>query len=371
MADELYEYGVLIIEPDPTLRQQLAEQLQCGGWSGRRLHGAADLQQGWELLRQQSIDVVLINPQQSDSSGLHTIQQFRLVDEKTPLVVLDPEGTASQELTLLAAGAQECIARQYTTEQTLNDSVLRAIQRGVAWRNNLRQEYLQNKVLSQRQQLLVEQRDCWRERVRRTLEQAQGLQHTLEQARRQEATENETHQRELTQLIKQLQNTVQERDSLRQELQQQKSVWVIQQQELEQQLGRQQQELTRQVAQVAQLEQDRRVVRQQLELEQERSALLLQEMGEMARQQSELVVLLEEWRGQVQKLCPSGLTTIIQQCREHRQDFARFVSESPEGRSLPLLLSGLLQQWHRQHQALTATLDQASLFSGVTKRSPG
>lgn len=124
----------LFIEPAGEQNKQIAAALAS---MDIEVEWAATLKEGLEKIKQDNIDVVLLNTSLPDSSGLPAVQAIRKQSRAVPVVVVTDAENKMLALQTLRAGAQD-----YLIKGTLNnDSIVRCLRYAIE-RHRLRYEQL-------------------------------------------------------------------------------------------------------------------------------------------------------------------------------------------------------------------------------------
>lgn len=81
------------------------------------------------VLARQSVDLVILNPELPDVSGLHALTQLCQRASNVPIVVLAPNGSKLQGLQAIQLGAQDYLGKASVSEESLIRSLEYAIER--------------------------------------------------------------------------------------------------------------------------------------------------------------------------------------------------------------------------------------------------
>lgn len=109
---------LLVIEDDPAFRQILKDLLEGAGFRARF---EPDGERGLVALRQARPDLVLLDVQLPDSSGLEVCRQIRLDPEfgRVPILMVTVDSEPGQIAGGLKAGADDYVAKPFDPEELL------------------------------------------------------------------------------------------------------------------------------------------------------------------------------------------------------------------------------------------------------------
>lgn len=159
---------VLIIDDSAELRATIEAVLRFGGYDPL---SAGSGQEGLELVLNQAPDVILIDLELPDTTGLKVIEQFNRQGFKIPTIMMTgygSEGTAARALRL---GVRDYLVKPFTTDEVLS-SIERALEE-----NRLRSERDRLTMLLQRYELCLDLFDG----VSRSIISGDDLEHVLQQ----------------------------------------------------------------------------------------------------------------------------------------------------------------------------------------------
>ncbi len=107
---------VLVIEPDETLANQLAFDLQEAGYEAIVAHDAAN---GLQYCRTRQPALIVVDRMLVGESGLSLCKNLRSIGNPSPVLVLMARDTVDDRIACLDAGADDYILKPYRSEDFL------------------------------------------------------------------------------------------------------------------------------------------------------------------------------------------------------------------------------------------------------------
>lgn len=107
---------ILVVEDEPTLREQLAERL---GAAGYMVDTAADGEEGLYYGREFPIDLAIIDLGLPKLSGIQLIERLRAEEKRFPVLVLTARGRWQDKVEGLEAGADDYLVKPFQMEELL------------------------------------------------------------------------------------------------------------------------------------------------------------------------------------------------------------------------------------------------------------
>ena len=107
---------VLVIEPDETLANQLAFDLQEAGYDAIVAHDAAN---GLQYCRDRQPALIVVDRMLVGESGLSLCKNLRSIGNPSPVLVLMARDTVDDRIACLDAGADDYILKPYRSEDFL------------------------------------------------------------------------------------------------------------------------------------------------------------------------------------------------------------------------------------------------------------
>jgi CheY-like chemotaxis protein len=121
---------VLLIEDSGDDAYFVQAMLAEGGRGQFHLTHAPLISEAWELLKNRSFDVVLLDLALPGSTGLETFDQVRLMVPAVPVVVLTGSSDESMATKAIQKGAQDYLVKGQLTGLLLSRTLRHAIERG-------------------------------------------------------------------------------------------------------------------------------------------------------------------------------------------------------------------------------------------------
>jgi signal transduction histidine kinase len=120
---------VLLIEDDPGDAALVRRDLGKGERAQFQLHHVLALQAGFDQLDKSDVDVVLLDLNLPDSTGVETVLRLREHDPRVPIVVFTVAGDEDTAVAALDAGAQDYLVKDELGGSLLRRSIRYAIER--------------------------------------------------------------------------------------------------------------------------------------------------------------------------------------------------------------------------------------------------
>jgi len=95
---------ILVVDDDTSVRYTLQEICRLGGW---QVVEAANGQDGLARLKEEKLDLVILDYHMPEMDGLEAVQQIRTWDSQVPILVLTVDERQSIADAFLAAGASD------------------------------------------------------------------------------------------------------------------------------------------------------------------------------------------------------------------------------------------------------------------------
>ncbi|RYJ38628.1 Two component transcriptional regulator [Flavobacterium anhuiense] len=105
---------ILIVEDEVGIVQFLKQGLQEEGY---QITTAADGSKGFELVREQKFDLILLDWMLPKINGLDLCKAIRIKDQSTPIIFLTAKDTVQETIEGLKAGANDYIKKPFSFEE--------------------------------------------------------------------------------------------------------------------------------------------------------------------------------------------------------------------------------------------------------------
>jgi DNA-binding NtrC family response regulator len=109
--------SVLVIDDEPVLQDVLETLLRANGYS---YHGAETAADGLRLLREEEIDVVLLDIMLPDRSGLKLLPEIRAFDPQLPVVVITAYSSIETAIEAMREGAFHYVPKPFKNPEVLH-----------------------------------------------------------------------------------------------------------------------------------------------------------------------------------------------------------------------------------------------------------
>ncbi|MBW2308748.1 MAG: sigma-54-dependent Fis family transcriptional regulator [Deltaproteobacteria bacterium] len=146
---------ILIVDDEKHTRQGLSELLGGGGY---QVITAANGYQAWELVLQESPDVVLADLKMPGMDGLQLLRKIKEFNSETPVIVITAHGTVKTAIEALKLGAEDYLMKPVNIEEmeilvrrTIEKS--RLIQEAKSLRHQLQERYRFANLIGNRRQM--------------------------------------------------------------------------------------------------------------------------------------------------------------------------------------------------------------------------
>ncbi len=106
--------NILVIEDDAAVRDSIQLMLKVHGCEA---FGTAFGEEGLALARQRAFDLVLLDLNLPDISGMDVLKALRKENIATPVMVMSGDATSTVKVATLRAGADDCIAKPFHREE--------------------------------------------------------------------------------------------------------------------------------------------------------------------------------------------------------------------------------------------------------------
>jgi DNA-binding NtrC family response regulator len=108
---------VLVIDDEPVLQDVLGSLLKSDGFDYQQATTAAD---GMRVLREEEVDVVLLDLMLPDRSGLELLPEIKAFDPHLPVVVITAYSSVESAIDAMRAGAFHYVPKPFKNEEVLN-----------------------------------------------------------------------------------------------------------------------------------------------------------------------------------------------------------------------------------------------------------
>ena len=117
----------LVIDDEPNVIRLCQRAL---GQEGFVVKGALRGEEGLQLLREESFDLILLDVRLPDRDGLDVLSAIRQTDPEVPVIIITAHDTMEVTAKLLKSEAQDLLLKPFTLEELVN-SVQKVLERDV------------------------------------------------------------------------------------------------------------------------------------------------------------------------------------------------------------------------------------------------
>lgn len=105
---------ILVIEDDESIQEMLAYSLEPEGYKIRR---ATTVNQGWDILNNKQVDLVLLDWMLPDQSGIDMLHRIRKLYSQLPVIMLTAKAEEEDRVRGLDIGADDYITKPFSLRE--------------------------------------------------------------------------------------------------------------------------------------------------------------------------------------------------------------------------------------------------------------
>ena len=109
--------SILVIDDEPVLQDVLGSLLEGNGFD---CHKAMTAEEGMRVLRDEEIDVVLLDLMLPDRSGLDLLPEIKILDQHLPVVVITAYSSVESAIEAMRRGAFHYVPKPFKNEEVLH-----------------------------------------------------------------------------------------------------------------------------------------------------------------------------------------------------------------------------------------------------------
>jgi two-component system response regulator PilR (NtrC family) len=109
--------SILVIDDEPVLQDVLGSLLEGNGFD---CHKAMTAEEGMQILRDEEIDVVLLDLMLPDRSGLDLLPEIKILDQHLPVVVITAYSSVESAIEAMRRGAFHYVPKPFKNEEVLH-----------------------------------------------------------------------------------------------------------------------------------------------------------------------------------------------------------------------------------------------------------
>jgi len=118
---------LLIVEDDVDIQEMLAYSL---GQEGYTLHAAYSVKEGWEIIENKAIDLVLLDWMLPDNSGIDLLHRIRKYHSKLPVIMVTAKSEEEDRILGLDVGADDYVTKPFSVRE-LNSRIQAILRRAL------------------------------------------------------------------------------------------------------------------------------------------------------------------------------------------------------------------------------------------------
>lgn len=117
------KWSILIVDDEFGVRESLRMILK----SYYEVYTAADGQEALKILKERKFDLITLDLNMPNLSGIETLREIRRIDPEVPVIIITGYGTKKDEKEALLNGVRHFISKPFGTSQLINaiDAILR------------------------------------------------------------------------------------------------------------------------------------------------------------------------------------------------------------------------------------------------------
>jgi len=119
--------NILLIEDDPDIQDMLRYSLSTEGYT---LHSAYTVKQGWELIENKAIDLVLLDWMLPDNSGIDLLHRIRKYHSMLPVIMVTAKSEEEDRILGLDVGADDYVTKPFSVRE-LNSRIQALLRRAM------------------------------------------------------------------------------------------------------------------------------------------------------------------------------------------------------------------------------------------------
>ncbi len=106
--------SVLLVEDDPGIQDMLQYSLSQDGYT---IHSALSVKEGWELIENRAIDIVLLDWMLPDNSGIDLLHRIRKYHSALPVIMVTAKTEEEDRVLGLDVGADDYITKPFSVKE--------------------------------------------------------------------------------------------------------------------------------------------------------------------------------------------------------------------------------------------------------------
>jgi len=119
--------NLLIVEDDPGIQDMLKYSLAAEGYT---LHHAYTVKEGWEIIQNKAIDLVLLDWMLPDNSGIDLLHRIRKYHSMLPVIMVTAKAEEEDRILGLDVGADDYVTKPFSVRE-LNSRIQALLRRSM------------------------------------------------------------------------------------------------------------------------------------------------------------------------------------------------------------------------------------------------
>ncbi len=105
---------LLVVEDDPGIQDMLKYSLTAEGYT---LHAALTVKEGWEIIENKAIDLVLLDWMLPDNSGIDLLHRIRKYHSMLPVIMVTAKAEEEDRILGLDVGADDYVTKPFSVRE--------------------------------------------------------------------------------------------------------------------------------------------------------------------------------------------------------------------------------------------------------------
>ena len=106
--------NILVVEDDPGIQDMLKYSLSAEGYT---LHHAYTVKEGWEIIENKAIDLVLLDWMLPDNSGIDLLHRIRKYHSMLPVIMVTAKTEEEDRILGLDVGADDYVTKPFSVRE--------------------------------------------------------------------------------------------------------------------------------------------------------------------------------------------------------------------------------------------------------------
>jgi two-component system phosphate regulon response regulator PhoB len=119
--------NILVVEDDPGIQDMLKYSLSAEGYS---LHQAYTVKEGWDIIENKAVDLVLLDWMLPDNSGIDLLHRIRKYHSMLPVIMVTARAEEDDRILGLDVGADDYVTKPFSVRE-LNSRIQAILRRAM------------------------------------------------------------------------------------------------------------------------------------------------------------------------------------------------------------------------------------------------